>query len=151
MTNKELQALKELSSKATPGPWKAGRKDTISFHYSLMTVPIKNIYMPNHKNGSGKDLIEVRTGDVIADSQFIAASREAIPSLIAEVERLREVLGFYCSEEALSCPLKSKYEDKPKCLEGDSDYFQDPADLPYLQDMGKRAREALAEKELNET
>lgn len=64
--------------------------------------------------------------------------------LIEALELANEALSFYQSEEALSCRLRKRYEDTPICLQGDSDYFQDPHDLPYMQDMGYRAREALA-------
>jgi hypothetical protein len=61
--------------------------------------------------------------------------------------KLLEALKFYASPEAMSCVLKHKGEDVPTCLTGDSDYFQDPADLPLLQDGGNKARKAIAEHE----
>lgn len=79
---------------------------------------------------------------------------EAISNLIIQAytkgraEAIAEVMPtieFYASPDSMSCRLRSKHEDKPKCLQGDTDYFQDPADLPLLQDGGNLAR-ALKEK-----
>lgn len=63
--------------------------------------------------------------------------------LINDIVELREALDFYASREAMSCRLRHKDEDTPKCLTGDSKYFQDPADLPILKDGGTKARDAF--------
>lgn len=68
-----------------------------------------------------------------------------IRSLAEIIEKQSEALEFYGSSEAMSCRLRSRYEDKPKCLTGDLEYFQDPADLPMLQDGGDKARVAQAD------
>ncbi len=69
---------------------------------------------------------------------------DSIPALIQLVRKQAAALEFYASPEAMSCRLRSKNEDMPKCLLGDTEYFQDPADLPLLQDGGAKAKEALS-------
>ena len=85
MTDDELNAIERLCNSATPGPWG--------------TIP------PGGPNGAFWGICN-RMGMIVAmrlttsepDAAFIAASRDAIPVLIAEVRRLRaecdgEMLG----------------------------------------------------------
>lgn len=69
----DLAALKDLCEKATPGPWGVvGERSVAPTHtnHSFTSVPCSHL----------------------VDAQFIAASRSAVPALIAEVERLRGAL-----------------------------------------------------------
>jgi len=68
MTEEDLDKLEQLSTVATPGPWVAD---------------MAGIRAPNH------DSVADAWSDNPHDAAFIAASREAIPALIAEVRRLR--------------------------------------------------------------
>lgn len=78
MTQAELDALKALANAATPGPWghwlhQVGGADWRGQWYLLADV-------------YGSD----NMGDEAAkNAAFIAASRAAVPALLAEVERLR--------------------------------------------------------------
>jgi hypothetical protein len=70
MTNDELDTLDALAAAATPGPWEMGTGKA----YNVLT------------------LTEVLAeGLESADAAFIAAARDAVPALVAEVRRLREV------------------------------------------------------------
>ena len=62
-------------------------------------------------------------------------------SLTERCESAENALEFYGDTNSMSCRLRYKHEDTPKCLQGESDYYQDPADLPILQDGGTKARE----------
>ena len=77
MTPADLDRLDELASKATPGPWGVYR--------------ITYEHQPGHLVIGSPDQRDLKhdiypTGH---DAAFIAASRTAIPALIAEVRRLR--------------------------------------------------------------
>lgn len=99
MTDEEIKRLKELSEKATPGPWEAvwlGRDDHASevhFAYEMRVC-----LMPS--NGGE------RSGN---DAEFIASARTAVPALLtaldearAEAARLREALDKLVNAKALS-------------------------------------------------
>ncbi len=65
MTDEELDHLEALANAATEGPW------------TWDTYIVR---------ADGRPII---TADSAMDARFIAASREAVPALIAEVRRLR--------------------------------------------------------------
>ena len=77
MKPEQIEAIKRRAEKATPGKW---------------TVH------PIHKADSFKiatDETEINGGDIWTkeDAEFIAASREDVPELVAEVEKLRGLLS----------------------------------------------------------
>lgn len=75
MTNDELDRLQALADEATAGPWTAAAT-VDEYGQRLHTV----------------DVLPLTTfGEIeLNDAAFIAASRDAVPALIAEVRRLRE-------------------------------------------------------------
>lgn len=75
----DLKELKRLADAATDGPWDA--------YISTHPKGYADLYL---KSDGNKEIFATS-----ADMDFIAASRTAIPELIAEVERLREALNFY--------------------------------------------------------
>ncbi|HEX5006461.1 MAG TPA: hypothetical protein VFV70_05075 [Hyphomonadaceae bacterium] len=80
ITQKELSGLKELLAKVSPGPWISyveGR-DHSSGESFIMTGPESN---------RGEDIYLSGASDT--DQDFIAAARQEIPRLIAEIERLQ--------------------------------------------------------------
>jgi hypothetical protein len=79
MTDAELDALEKLAAAATPGPW------TIQF-----TTMSTRVYGPPESFVCGMPAIDDPT--VEPDAHFIAAAREAVPALIAEVRRLRKLV-----------------------------------------------------------
>jgi len=102
MTDGELSRLKALAEAATPGPWDVYSETiadksaaTAEFDYQVQnTEPfVGRVFM---LNGDGKCPAITGCGPTSeANAAFIAASREAVPQLVAEVERLREALDLY--------------------------------------------------------
>jgi hypothetical protein len=78
-----LDKLKELCDRATPGPWETNHSGT---HVAFRQNP----------NGSIGDYhfatIHGHAHDLANNGRFIAAAREAMPKLIAEIDRLRAAL-----------------------------------------------------------
>jgi hypothetical protein len=70
MTDEELDRLEALAKAATQGPW------TVDDHESA-----------EHVHGPGP--VPAATAIRHEDAAFIAASRDAVPRLVAEVRRLR--------------------------------------------------------------
>lgn len=78
MTNERLEELKALCENATPDPWKQGGcSGRMIFAYGRTEY------------GTGGDVADV---DTAANSDFIAASRTALPELIATIEKQRAML-----------------------------------------------------------
>ena len=87
MTQQELDALKALADAATPGPWLPSHN---------VDAPSDGNWEPDNPEREGRGEGPTLTGlyrDVKAwaeaDAAFIAAAREAVPALLAEVQRLR--------------------------------------------------------------
>lgn len=72
----DLDALDALASAATEGPWRQ------EYAFNNAGCPTAFFYIPGH-NG------EARVEMLADDAAFIAAAREAVPALVAEVRRLR--------------------------------------------------------------
>jgi hypothetical protein len=99
MTDGELSRLKALAEAATPGPWDVYSETiadksaaTAEFDYQVQnTEPfVGRVFM---LNGDGKCPAITGCGPTSeANAAFIAASRKAVPALVAEVRRLREAL-----------------------------------------------------------
>ena len=90
----DLAALKELCEKASPAPW------TIEMEFDEdgdwpcgLRLPVKSVGYRNSVDEREWHYAHDEIGDFDTPTvQFIAASRAAVPALIAEVERLRETL-----------------------------------------------------------
>ena len=80
MTDEELSAIEALANAATQGPWEVipdpdkPYLDRVVRHYGHLTDLLAQCF---HANGN---------------AAFIAACRDAVPALIAEVRRLRELI-----------------------------------------------------------
>jgi hypothetical protein len=82
----ELAAMKARIAATTPGPWTSffeGRDH--SSGDSFIHTATQDIYISAEDYAGGG-------GHFCADQDFIAHAREDMPRLIAEVERLRELL-----------------------------------------------------------
>lgn len=80
MNDDELRAIEERAAQATPGPW------TKCEH--RVTVCVRSA--PCHEDKSSDEICWDVTSD---DAAFIAAAREDVPRLCAEVRRLQGELG----------------------------------------------------------
>lgn len=83
ITRDELNELRGLLARVTPGPWVSyveGRDHESGSNF-IRTGPPAN---------RGEDIELV--GASVADQDFIAAAREQMPRLIAEIERLQAKL-----------------------------------------------------------
>ena len=80
VTEEVLQDIEQKCAAATPGPWKS--------------------YLEARDGIVGTDFIQTDgediylTGATHADYDFIASSRQDVPMLIAEIRRLRGLLGL---------------------------------------------------------
>lgn len=86
----QIDQWRALAEAATPGPWKLHLVDdtTIISNNGLdICTTCDSAEVERH------DSYNIEYERMEADAAFIAASREAVPALIAEVERLREALG----------------------------------------------------------
>jgi hypothetical protein len=141
ISDTDLATLEELHAKATPGEWEAGR------HCADWNFPFTCfVRTPNYDPAVFGDGISVHYGAKVtciggdaantalrdatwADAQFIAAARNAIPALVAEVRGLRKELADL--REQLATDVESAYR------EGWGDARPDGA--PYTQDTDWRA------------
>lgn len=105
MTESELAALEHLCDHATPGPWTAN-------HHGMTVAFDKGAQWFIERN-AGETVCQINGAAVLrprpwvdGDARFIAATREAIPRLIAEIRRLRLV-------EKERDDLNSYYGDLP--------------------------------------
>jgi hypothetical protein len=95
MTDQELKDLEALAEKATSGPWDVYGDSNIYPRFEVETHGgFKKIC---HINSSGNDYRYAHN-----DAAFIAAARAAVPALIAEVRRLRDIEHKYFEAEAES-------------------------------------------------
>lgn len=119
MTQSELNRLKKLCEEAIPGPWEAYKDEDGNYSgvRTLANVDYnENVvwgYVPWEDGGT-------------TEAVFIAEARNALPQLIAEVERLREALkeiGFKripASEHEQNCELllTNELDDEIVCTCG---------------------------------
>lgn len=86
MTEQELAAIEARATAATPGPWTASHRHVHGTpdndEQSGLGLEIEG---PPQASGRG----QFARG---ADATFIAAAREDVPALVAEVRRLRALL-----------------------------------------------------------
>lgn len=89
MTPEEIKELRELEAKATKGPW-AALYDSSVYNGAIVDCPDaqlgNRIALP--PNPDDEDQWK-------ADSKYIAASRNALPKLLDEVERLQKEKADY--------------------------------------------------------
>ena len=93
MTKEEIEKAKALCDAATDGPWKSGiqiRKDKIyqrkSTYWNILSLDSRGLPKFSICGDSSED-----------DTEFIAASRELVPKLISEVEKLQGQVDVWMS------------------------------------------------------
>jgi len=85
LTAAELEALKALVAAATEEPWTADRNRL--YRGDANTLPSPLAIGVCHTEDTSFETAQ-------ANAAFIAASREAVPRLIADLERMRVLLGI---------------------------------------------------------
>ena len=87
ISNENLQQWRALADAATPGPWSAetGHGETGPNYIDSPSGVVAYVY----------DSYRGTLPNAEADAAFIAAAREAVPALLAEVDRLRRELASY--------------------------------------------------------
>ena len=83
LTDKKIAEIRERCEAASPGPWISyieGRDHTSGSDFIMIG-----------EGGNRSEDIEL-TGATKADQDFIAHARQDVPTLIAEIERLKNIL-----------------------------------------------------------
>ncbi|MEY2354758.1 hypothetical protein [Lysinibacillus capsici] len=127
MNQEQLNAVKERVAKATPGPWEIDRNsDDCDF--------ITDIWF--NQDGDHVEVHDKSVMQSVLNAEFIAHSREDVPALVAEVERLREALSIYADEKRWVEPCIST-----ALVNGEPETVKD---APWaILDCGDYARQAL--------
>lgn len=118
ITPEKLAEWEKLCDEATPGPWDSDNNEVIGF-----------------LDGTGVVAIAAVCQWSLTDVKFIAESRTAMPELIAEVNRLREALGFYAD--------KKNYEEFEQKIMGNAGISWSYKTTKVKDDDGLIARKAL--------
>lgn len=84
----EIDRLRKLEAKATPGPWRVIREDESDGYITYGLIPTKNegvtvawVQFPEDVNDDAK-----------IDAEFVNEARNSFSALLDEIERLRDVL-----------------------------------------------------------
>ena len=88
MTPAQLAAIRERGEKATPEPGTC--KNRVGYVFSQS--PDADCVVANCGDFADKELVRFNGARWNADATFIAASRQDVPDLVGEVERLRKAL-----------------------------------------------------------
>jgi hypothetical protein len=89
MTDEELQAIRARAEAATPGPWTEGAGKVAGGETRELVIGADNrTIIAMAYGGFGHPTPDCTR----ADRAFIAAARTDVPALLAEVDRLREIL-----------------------------------------------------------
>jgi hypothetical protein len=80
ISKEQLDAWEKLAGQPISGPWVVSATQVYSIDNFLIATPVDNVLWAN--------------GVVEANAAFIAASRTAVPALIAEVKSLQEVVAW---------------------------------------------------------
>ena len=83
LTEAELDRLRSLCRRATPGPWLPG--DTM-VHTNAYNIADCMPYGPSNRDNA----------NVKANARFIAAARAALPELLDERERMKQHTEYEC-------------------------------------------------------
>jgi len=95
----DLDAIEARATAATEGPWTTGADKA----WSDALPPWALVISANYP------LIELQEGaQGVADAEFVAAARQDVPALVAEVRRLRAQLDKPCGE----CHPCTSYRDE---------------------------------------
>lgn len=137
MTSDEIARLRALAEKATPGPWERmnatdvftasgveaadGRRASRNDGWQVADCQCGLTFLPDGEQA------ELKPAEQIANAEWIAAARDALPRALDEIERLRSVLMVIASK-----------------AEGEAELCRATGtDVPMLDDIAAEARRAL--------
>lgn len=95
MTNEELAEWKRLADAATPAPWKGLRAEDSDGDLACIVS----------NEGEIASITELANNNFRRDAAFIAATRLAVPALIAEYERMRGWMDAVAAHASFSSRL----------------------------------------------
>lgn len=104
MNKQDLDRLQAVCDAATPGPWHYGEHNGVLMQTSHITRDVWCI--PRSEN----------------DRAFITSSREAVPTLIAEVRRLQAIIGENGLQNLIDAEIKAESEMWKRLGEVHRDY-----------------------------
>jgi hypothetical protein len=109
ITREELDKWKKLAEAATAGPWKwhGITQFTDYFVAGDVTIPVSE--RAERACGRYSHRMDVE------NAEFIAAARDAVPRLVAEVERLRDMISCERCEGDVENPQIDEYGEGPIC------------------------------------
>ena len=84
----DLEAIKARERAATPGPWLPS-----GYGWNIVSAGEDGVSVSTR---APQTYLDGTDYDPRADAQFIAHAREDVPALVAEVERLREIVECGC-------------------------------------------------------
>ena len=104
LSDERLARIRDTVSKASPAPWdwayaqgEMPTEDPAILELGIKTVPTKPRNVQLRANGTHRFWVEFTdtqiAGDVVFDLDFIREAREIVPELLAEIERLRNIIG----------------------------------------------------------
>jgi hypothetical protein len=113
MDKERLEELKKLCEDATPGPWEVDTNEPFTNDMVGVFSPTAKMYAVLFRDQETEDDAEIVSP---SDAALIAASRTALPELIAEVEFLTKVAEqaimsteLYNYTSVLGCPELAQY------------------------------------------
>lgn len=87
----DLTSIEERAKAATPGPWFVDPDPREGMEYNTHICACDDLRICFMANGGGN---EARQAECAANAELIAAAREDIPALMAEIRRLRAQAGW---------------------------------------------------------
>lgn len=142
MTDEELQAIKARSKAATPGPWQ------VMARQCLTAWTPNGVGIAGYGVGvaDGEPLFEPALSCSQHDAEFIAAARQDVPALVAEIERLRSELGkfdtpYYLNLEESNRRLRTERDAEIERLQ--AELRQARYDLTDLNERWHADRQAM--------
>lgn len=150
MTPEKLKEIVMMDSSATPGPW--SRVDNENQHWGL-----RRVHGPAVRVGGftiATDLTIEEGWQIESDCNFIAASRTAVPELLAHVADLTTRLAAETEAREMAEIDASRFRDGLRFTEIPITDDDDPAEIVELAILGIRAERnravALARQKVDE-
>lgn len=100
----DIEVIRRRVGAATPGPWVNASMKFSAGWRALVHAGRRNIDLADPRDRATDDTDN-------ANAEFIAHAREDIPALIAEVERLRAMVGQHVDDDAMAASIRAMRGD----------------------------------------